>query len=103
MVRGRGFAAVSTAREFLQIRLIAVLIITAVVEIEKHMLTITQIYPYGEKVKYSISIHFLFPTLFNYKVGLCFYECIGSDDVVIDSWGNSTTNDRQRVTKSNYQ
>lgn len=37
----QAFAVVSAAREFSQIKLITVLIITAVVEIETHMLAIT--------------------------------------------------------------
>lgn len=41
----------SAGREFSQIKLIAVLIITAVVEIEKHTLTIACIDPHREKVK----------------------------------------------------
>lgn len=47
---------VSTAWEFSQIRLIAALIITVVVEIEKHMLATAHINPHREKVKRSLSV-----------------------------------------------
>lgn len=69
IVGGSGFAVVSTAREFSQIRLIAVLIITAVVEIEKHMLAITHVNPHREGWR---NIH---SQIIGHKQPFCLQSC----------------------------